>query len=800
MPVNFGRFSWWVVLTLLVASMAVQQLAFGQLSPIDFYRRYARPQTEREATQAPDREIRFRLVKPTLQARQHAGTINHMAMSGNGKFFTVLLADNSFRLWDLESGVQRPMIKSPSGKFLAAVPASDGRTVITGADDGTIRVFDVLSGAPPRVLSAHAGMTEVLAISDDGLLLVSGATDGSVRLWDLKKFRAVRALNETHGKLLSVAISPNNNWVLTSTPDQAVRLWDVETGMLLTASATQDDKLLGAQFVKEGKEIAGLTADGTAYLWNASNGALARKITLAGQAISSFTVDQAARTAVVGSEEGALRLIDLTSSHTARKLAGHKGAVRHVFHDTERRRIISGSSDGSMHIWDSQSGDKLLDVVMTAGGWAAIDPHGRFDASEQGMGDVSWRAEDADLPLDRFSKRFFEPGLLAYYLSHDSTALRAIPGKIENGIPLPPEIEIDMPNVARDATKPFPPITVVAEDRGGGIDVIRLYHNGKLVDRGAFLQQQEVKEKGGDKRLRVTAFYVKPVPGLNTFKAVGTGLWDIEGHSEKVTATFSGPKPKSTLHIVVVGINNYFDPRLALNYSVPDAKAVIASLAQVTKGVVQQVREKRILDDQATKDNILQVLADMTREAAIDDVIIVYLAGHGLVAQGEWRFLPYESTYYPSTVQYAGKGVTASEIQDALVRAKAQRILVLIDSCQSGAASQVFQAQQRFQRQYFRNLSRISGVTVLVATRKDQQAFEMRDLGHGLFTHVLLSGLKGKADLRPADGTVTAHELVGYAAREIPDFSQRYLNYQQEPTAFALGADFPIAMAGRSAP
>lgn len=357
-----------------------------------------------------------------------------------------------------------------------------------------------------------------------------------------------------------------------------------------------------------------------------------------------------------------------------------------------------------------------------------------------------------------------------------------------------------MPDVVRDATKPFPPVIVVAEDQGGGIDTVRLYHNGKLTDPGAFLQQHDVEEQGGKRHLRVTAFFVKPVPGLNTFKAVGTGQWDIEGHSDKITATFSGPAPKSTLHIAVVGINNYRDANLHLDYSVPDAIAMIASFTQAAKGDFERVREYRLLDEQATEKNILEVLNDKIREAATNDVVVVYLAGHGLVAQDEWRFLPYESRYYSDTARYAGKGLTATEIQDALVRTKAQRILVFIDSCQSGAASQAFQEQQRFQQRYFRNVSRIAGITVLAATRKDQEAVEMRDLGHGLFTYLLLSGVKGNADLRPADGTVTAHELVGYAAQEIPNFSQRYLKYRQEPMAFALGADFPVSMTARAAP
>lgn len=212
---------------LFAALMAVEEPVLGEMSAIEMHKRFVAPQTEGKGTEAyggtgddvedlasvttaPWRAIKERLIKkPTLNVREPAGAIKHMAMSGNGKFLTVVLADNSIRLWDLESGVQRTKIPSPSGKFLAAIPFSDGRTVIAGGDDGRIRVFDVLNGAPRRVLSGHIGAIDVLAVSEDGSLLVSGGSDGSVRLWDLKAFRQVRALPEAQGRMVSVALSPD---------------------------------------------------------------------------------------------------------------------------------------------------------------------------------------------------------------------------------------------------------------------------------------------------------------------------------------------------------------------------------------------------------------------------------------------------------------------------------------------------------------------------------------------------------------------------------------------------------------
>ena len=123
---------------------------------------------------------------------------------------------------------------------------------------------------------------------------------------------------------------------------------------------------------------------------------------------------------------------------------------------------------------------------------------------------------------------------------------------------------------------------------------------------------------------------------------------------------------------------------------------------------------------------------------------------------------------------------------------RTQRVLVLIDSCQSGATVEAFAEMQNFQRRYIRSFSRVAGVTVIAASRRDQQAIELPSLGHGLFTYVVLQGLDGNADSSPRDGSVTAHEIVEYADLQIPGMSKRYLDEPQVPMAFALGADFRL--------
>jgi Caspase domain len=462
--------------------------------------------------------------------------------------------------------------------------------------------------------------------------------------------------------------------------------------------------------------------------------------------------------------------------------------VRFLAFGGSAARLISSGDDGALRLWDTGTGEKLAEVITTASGWAVIDRQGRFDGSEQGMNDVGWHARDQEIPLESLSEQFFEPGLLARYLDKKKDLLVKVPANVTDGIALPPKVEIDLPEASREAGKPFP-VVVVVTDQGGGIEAVRLYHNGKLVQPGSLMQQREVEAKG--QRIRAVAFQVKPVPGINSFRAVATGLWGIEAQSARLSETFAGDGPLPTLHVLAVGINKYSDPKLTLGYSVPDAKSIVAAFEQSAKGTFSDVVVHPLYDGKATRAGIMAGLKSL---AGVDqnDVVVIYLAGHGIVVGDDWVFLPYEARFQKTFENYRKGAVTAREIQDALVDAQAQRVLVMIDSCQSGATVETFEQLQNFERRYIRNFSRVAGVTVIAASRRDQGAIELPSLGHGLFTYVVLEGLTGNADSAPKDGSVTAHEIVQYADAQIPGMSQRYLDEPQVPMAFALGADFPL--------
>ncbi len=89
-------------------------------------------------------------------------------------------------------------------------------------------------------------------------------------------------------------------------------------------------------------------------------------------------------------------------------------------------------------------------------------------------------------------------------------------------------------------------------------------------------------------------------------------------------------------------------------------------------------------------------------------------------------------------------------------------------------------------------LQRAIGSAVFASSSDTQQALEGYR-GHGLFTYVLLEGLKDKADLKK-DGFITVLGLADYVEEEVLSLSESVFKRQQTPT-IQTGANFPIGKA-----
>jgi WD40 repeat protein len=196
----------------------------------------------------------------------------------------------------------------------------------------------------------------------------------------------------------------------------------------------------------------------------------------------------------------------------------------------------------------------------------------------------------------------------------------------------------------------------------------------------------------------------------------------------------------------------------------------ISSLAGLSPESFEKVYIKTIVNNEATKSNIIRELNSFFEQAGEDDQVVVFLAGHGLLGD--------DYTYYfaPHDMQFAetsAYGVSYDEILSALSNTRSTRRLLLMDTCHAGEVYQIEQVQRGDSRydsdvsrslivnqqamfldspadvitQLFNQTGSSSGITVLSASGGAEVAYESTEcavLTNGAFTAALIGYIKNE--------------------------------------------------------
>jgi hypothetical protein len=253
-------------------------------------------------------------------------------------------------------------------------------------------------------------------------------------------------------------------------------------------------------------------------------------------------------------------------------------------------------------------------------------------------------------------------------------------------------------------------------------------------------------------------------------------------------------KPASDRWAVVIGVGRYESREVPpLAYAVADAEA----LYQVLVGPGGFKKEHVLLltdrtERKPTLRNIKWALGTfLTRSARKDDTVLVFFAGHGapevdprgLERDGLAKYLA------PADVEPDDLYSTAlpmDELQTIFARIEAEKMVVFLDACYSGAApggGRTFASKKtraaHVDDLFLERLARSKGRAIVTASRPAEVSLEVPELGHGLFTYYLLLGLKGAADLN-RDGIVSLQEIYEYLEQQVTQKS-RALGGNQHP-------------------
>jgi hypothetical protein len=410
------------------------------------------------------------------------------------------------------------------------------------------------------------------------------------------------------------------------------------------------------------------------------------------------------------------------------------------------------------------------------------------------------------LPLESGYEQFYTPHLLPRILEGENFV--APPVNIVT-IKDAPKVKITAEQIQRNLTveddvavfkseNEQVNIKVQADCPNDGVTEIRLFQNGKLVQttRNLLVEDEKASEKSAVKTFAVTL-----QPGENRFKAVAFNTERTESKPAELIVSYSALNidvpvaSVATLHLIVVGVNSYKNPKYNLNYALADATSFSEAIISGSKDLFAKTNTIFIKDADATKEGMTAAFEKVKAAAKPQDLFIFYYAGHGVINDKNKFFLvPYDVTQlYGNDGALEQKGFSAVELQQMSKDIKAQKQLFILDACQSaGALNSVVSARGAAEEKAISQLARATGTYWLTASSSEQFASEFSQLGHGSFTYCLLQAFKG--DANPGDKKLTVKILDAYLQTKVPEITQKYKGTVQYPVSYSYGNDFPIIM------
>ena len=150
-----------------------------------------------------------------------------------------------------------------------------------------------------------------------------------------------------------------------------------------------------------------------------------------------------------------------------------------------------------------------------------------------------------------------------------------------------------------------------------------------------------------------------------------------------------------------------------------------------------------------------------------DDLVLLYFSGHGIRDEYGALYLAVKNT---SRARLRSTAIKSDFIREAMDQSRSRRQVLILDCCNSGAFTQGTKAATGVSLGTASAFEAGYGRIILTASDSTQYAWEgdkvIGETDNSLFTHFLVEGLEGRADLN-GDGQITVDELYEYAYEKV---------------------------------
>ena len=710
---------------------------------------------------------------------------------GYGRF------NRELKLWNIELAQEIRTFKGHTSNIRSVAITQDSQYAISlsggSFQEDELKVWDIEMGKEVCNF-IDLDSPSMVIITVDSKYALSGNIHSSLQLWDINTCKEIRTFKGPSGGVHSMVISPDGKYALSENHDDPLKLklWEIQTGKEIRTFTEDVYGYLAVAITPDGKYVLSINLMLDMKLWNMKTGKEIRAFKGQSDLVGPIAITPNSKYAICGGSDKTLKLWDIETGKEIRTFKGHNNQITSLAITQNGKYAISGSSDGTVKYWDIKTGKELLTTIsFTDGEWLSITPEGYFNASENGAKHLNILTGPMEVSsIDQYFETFYRPGIVASVMSDTKDVQYASTKPTLKLSDVKPAPEVSIVNTNESTDKEELKVTLKIKPSSGGVGQVRLYLDDVLIKTDGDRAFKRQRSEGIFK-----TYSIKLPKGKHSVRAIVYNEANTMASKEdrfEVVSTYN-PIVKPNIHAVVIGIDEYKNPSIALKYAVADAELFAKTIKAKTKGLYGDVKVQLLTSkEQTSKEFITKTLKDL-ESISPNDLFIFFVASHGMVEDAKYHMIT-SNVGALSTRGIKKEAISQELLRDMIANIPTTKKFIILDTCNSGALGQAIEValltRGLNETTAMKVLSRAVGSTIISASSSSQEALEGYK-GHGLLTYVLSQGLKGKAD-SDRDGYIKTREIANYIEDTVPEIAEKEFKRAQYPFVSPLGNGFPL--------
>ncbi len=684
--------------------------------------------------------------------------------SNDGKKIATASYVNTVKLWDAETGRLDSILTGNMASINAAVFSPDSNKIIIASIDKTarVRIWDFETSEYDSLLG-HGREVNSVEFSTDGTKIVTASSDNSAIIWDAKTKKRIKKLEGHRLKVNNAVFSPDGKKIITASLDNTIRIWDAETYKYDSIFVKGPNGVQSIFYNLDGKKIVTVNVKFVS-VWNAATRELIAEIKeYNNQFVSArFSPDSAGKKIVTIADDDTAKIWDAETGKVDAFLTGHEAVINSAEFSPDGKNIITASDDNTVKILDVKTGKCLYTFfAVDSLDYLVIDKDNHYDGSDPAMKLLYFTHGVEVISLAQVRGPLWIPGLAEQLNNGDTIHAKSLEELNVFGGFIP-EIEItgDSENESRFSITPG----------RGGLGEIILFVND--IEARKFKKEQLNNINGvyevTVKKESLRKYIVANEDNWISLKAkTSDNTVSSEEAKISIDKDNSPPDIKPNLYALMVGTSQYkelpkkiesnFAPQtINLSYPAIDARAISKTVERAARNMLNTDGKEHVFMYNLTTDNanalkpnkqtIKLMLDSISKKAEANDILLIFLSGHGVVGEvngkKQFYYMTEDAANLKDEKTFAQVGISTDSLMDwiRLENIAANKRILILDACYSGQV--INDLKKDIDR-----LKENSKMFILSASASDKSAFESDKIQHGYLTYSLLKAIKQQPDI-----------------------------------------------------